>query len=63
MSHNDGDRIRLNEGTLRLPDSLRFLLVLAILGAAGFGAVWYLANFTPEPAQVVKPLPNDRLSN
>ena len=46
-----------------MPDSLRFLLILACLAGAGYGAVWALASFPPEPAEIVKPLSNDRINN
>jgi hypothetical protein len=44
-----------------IPDSLRFLLILACLVGAVYGAVWALANFPPEPAEIVKALPSERL--
>jgi hypothetical protein len=44
-----------------MPDSLRFLLILACLVGAAYGAVWALAEFPPAPAEIVKPLSNDVL--
>ena len=41
-----------------VPDSLRFLLIVACLGGAGYGAVWALANNPPEKTEIVKPLSN-----
>jgi hypothetical protein len=46
-----------------VPDSLRFLVVVACLAAVGYGAVWGLANFPPEQTEIVKPLPTSRLDN
>ena len=39
-----------------VPDSLRFLLIVACLGGAGYGAVWWLANTPPEKTEIVKPV-------
>jgi hypothetical protein len=44
-----------------LPDSLRFLLVILILGGAVYGIVWGLANFPPEQSEIVKSLPHEKL--
>jgi hypothetical protein len=33
------------------------------LAAIGYGAVWGLASFPPEQAEVVKPLPSSRFDN
>jgi hypothetical protein len=46
-----------------MPDSLRFVLIVACLAGAAYGAVWALANFPPTPGEVVKPLSNDLLRN
>ncbi len=46
-----------------MPDSLRFILVVAILAGLGYGAAWYLSSFPPAPTQVVKALPHDRFNN
>ena len=48
------------EGIL-VPDSLRFLLILACLAGAVYGGAWALANFPPEPSEIVKPLPHEKL--
>ncbi len=54
-----------NDGTgiSHMPDSLRFLLILAVLAGLGYAAAWYLSSFPPDPQQVVKTLPHDRFSN
>jgi hypothetical protein len=44
-----------------VPDSLRFLFVVMILGGAVYGAVWGLANFPPEKSEIVKSLPHEKL--
>jgi len=46
-----------------MPDSLRFLLILACLAGIGYGVVWAFANFPPDQTEIVKPLANDRLRN
>ncbi len=57
---NAAKQINALKGARRVPDSLRFLLVLAVLAAVGYGAVWGLAAFPPEATEIVKPLPNSR---
>lgn len=44
-----------------MPDSLRFLVILILLGGLGYGSVWALAHFPPEQTEIVKPLASDRL--
>ena len=44
-----------------LPDSLRFLLILACLVAVAYGTAWGLANFPPEQTEIVKSLPHEKL--
>jgi hypothetical protein len=44
-----------------IPDTLRFLLILACLAGAVYGAVWGLASFPPEPSEIVKQLPHEKL--
>ncbi len=44
-----------------LPDSLRFLLILACLVAVAYGTAWGLANFPPEQSEIVKSLPHEKV--
>ena len=44
-----------------MPDSLRFLIILGILGGVIYGGAWWLANFPPAPTEIEKPISNDRL--
>jgi hypothetical protein len=44
-----------------MPDSLRFLVILILLGGLGYGSVWALAHFPPPQAEIVKPLSSERL--
>lgn len=44
-----------------MPDTVKFLLVLLVLGGAIFGGAWSLANFPPEQTEIVKPLPSEKL--
>ena len=50
---------RLEESDL--PDSLRFLFVLLVLGGIGYGTVWALSHFPPEQTEIVKSLPHEKL--
>jgi hypothetical protein len=44
-----------------MPDSLRFLIIIACLAGAVYGAVWGLSTFPPEQTEIVKPLAHDKL--
>lgn len=44
-----------------IPDTLRFLLVVAALAGAVFGGAYALATFPPEQSEVIKPLPHEKL--
>lgn len=44
-----------------MPSLVKFLAVVGILGAVGFAAVWYLANFVePKPREITIRIPSDR---
>ena len=44
-----------------MPDTIRFLLVIAIIGSVIYGGAWLLANFPPEQTEIVKALPTEKL--
>jgi hypothetical protein len=44
-----------------IPDTVKFLLVIGCIAGAAYGAVWGLATFPPEQAEVIKSLPHDKL--
>lgn len=44
-----------------MPDSLRYLIILAVLGGVIYGGAWWLANFPPKTIEIEKTLSNDRL--
>jgi hypothetical protein len=44
-----------------MPDTLRFLLIIACLAGAIYGGAWGLANFPPEQTEVIKSLPHEKL--
>ena len=46
-----------------VPDSLRFVLIVACLGGVGYGEIWALANYPPEKTEIVKPVPNVKFDN
>lgn len=41
-----------------MPDSFRFLLILACLAGLAYGGMWALAHFAPEQSDIVKSVPN-----
>jgi hypothetical protein len=44
-----------------MPDTIKFLLVLGIIGGIIYGGAWSLANFPPEQTEIVKPLSSEKL--
>jgi hypothetical protein len=44
-----------------VPDTVRFLLIVALLGGAVYGVVWALAQYPPEQTEIIKSLPHERL--
>ncbi len=44
-----------------IPDFVRFVLVVAALAGAVYGAAWTLATYPPEPSEVIRSLPHDKL--
>jgi hypothetical protein len=44
-----------------IPDTVKIILVVVAIAGAGFGAVWALAHFPPEQAEILKSLPHDKI--
>lgn len=44
-----------------MPDTIRLLLVVAVLGGTLYGGAWLLATFPPERSEIVKSLPVEKL--
>jgi hypothetical protein len=44
-----------------VPDTVRFLLIIACLAGAVYGAAWGLANYPPEQTEIVKSLPHEKI--
>ena len=44
-----------------MPDTVKFVLVLAFLGGAIYGGIWALSHFPPQQTEIVKPLPSEKL--
>jgi hypothetical protein len=44
-----------------IPDTVRFLLVVAALAGAVYGGAYALASFPPEQTEVIKSLPHEKL--
>ena len=53
--------MRIVPGCETVPDTVRFLLILACLIGAIYGGVWALANFPPEQTEIVRSLPHERI--
>lgn len=44
-----------------MPDTIKFILVLLLIGGAVYGGAWALAHFPPEQTEIVKPLSSEKL--
>jgi hypothetical protein len=44
-----------------IPDTLKFLLAVAVIVGVAYGAVLALAHFPPEPTEITRPLPHEKL--
>jgi hypothetical protein len=44
-----------------LPDTVRFLLVIGVIGGLIYGGALALASFPPEQIEIIKPLPHEKL--
>ena len=52
---------RPDESLPVIPDTLRFLVVIAVLAGAVYGGALALATFPPEQSEIIRPLPHDKL--
>jgi hypothetical protein len=44
-----------------IPDTVKIILVVGAIAGAAFAAVWGLAHFPPEQAEILKSLPHDKI--
>ena len=44
-----------------IPDTLRFLMILAAIAGAIYGGAFALATFPPEQSEIIKSLPHEKL--
>lgn len=44
-----------------MPDTFKFIVVLAVIGAVIYGAALALASFPPEQTEITRPLPHVKL--
>jgi hypothetical protein len=44
-----------------MPDTVKFVLVVGMIGALLYGGLWTLAHVPPEQSEIVKPLPSEKL--
>jgi hypothetical protein len=44
-----------------MPDTLKFLFVVGLIGGCIYGAAFVLASFPPEPTEITKSLPHEKL--
>lgn len=44
-----------------LPDTIKFILFVALLAGAVYGSAWSLANFPPEQVEIIKAMPHEKL--
>jgi hypothetical protein len=43
-----------------LPESIRFLFILACIGGAIYAAMWALSTYPPEQSEIIKELPSEK---
>jgi hypothetical protein len=43
-----------------LPESIRFLVILACIGGAIYAAMWALSTYPPEQSEIIKELPSEK---
>jgi hypothetical protein len=46
-----------------LPDTVKFLLVVAVIVGAVYGSAWTLANFPPQQTEITRALPDSQLKS
>jgi len=46
-----------------MPDSLRYLIILVVLGGVIYGTAWALASFAPQQVEIEKSISNHQLRN
>ena len=44
-----------------IPDFFRFIIVLAVLAGAVYGGAYALGTYPPEPSDVIRSLPHEKL--
>lgn len=44
-----------------MPDTVKFVIVVACLAGAVYGGAWALSHFPPEQTEIVKPLSSEKL--
>jgi hypothetical protein len=59
--HAKQAKLNVYEDVVLIPDTVKFLFIVCAIAGAAFGGVWGLAHFPPEPSEIVRPLPVDKL--
>jgi hypothetical protein len=44
-----------------MPDTVKFVLTLAVIGGLIYGGAWALAHYPPEQTEIVKPISSEKL--
>jgi hypothetical protein len=44
-----------------MPDTFKFLFFVGVIAGAVYGAAFALASFPPEPTEIIKSLPHEKL--
>jgi len=44
-----------------MPDTIKFLLFVGLVAGGVYGAAYALAAFPPEPTEIIKTLPHEKL--
>ncbi len=44
-----------------MPDTFKFIFVIGLIAGCVYGAALALASFPPEPSEIIKSLPHEKL--
>ncbi len=44
-----------------MPDTFKFIFVIGLIAGCVYGAAYALASFPPEPSEIIKSLPHEKL--
>jgi hypothetical protein len=58
---SEEDPLHFNTNGDGMPDTVKFVLTLAVIGGLIYGGAWALAHYPPEQTEIVKPISSEKL--